>query len=92
VLDGVKETLANFVIPGDLDDIATMPVGSMATVEGTGDLKFWDSVNLLTLTNPLASATLPVVLPRVDLVRGYVAMERDSRRSPATPKSDFQRY
>lgn len=55
----LAKTMANFVIPGDLDDIAAMPAGSIATAEGTGDLKFSGSVNLLSVTNPLASASIP---------------------------------
>jgi len=61
VLDSIKETVAHFMVPGDIHDIAAMPEGSVATVEGTGEVKFSGSVNLLTLSNPLASVSLPVL-------------------------------
>ncbi len=60
LVDAVEETVAHFAIPGDLDDIDLMPVGSIAIAEGTGNLKFTAAVNLLAATNPLASASLPV--------------------------------
>ncbi len=61
VLGSIEETLAAFAIPGDLKDIEAMIAGSIATVDSTGELKFSGTVNLLTFTNPLASASLPVV-------------------------------
>ena len=61
VLAAVKDTVTKFSIPGDLDDIAAMPTGSVATAEGSGDLKFSGSVNLLSVTNPLATATVPLL-------------------------------
>lgn len=61
VLAAVKDTISRFSIPGDLDDIDAMPEGSIATVESTGDLKFSGSANLLAVTSPLASTTLPEV-------------------------------
>ena len=60
VLAAVEDTVARFSIAGDLDDIAAMPAGSVATVEGTGGLKFSGSVNLLSVTNPLATANVPL--------------------------------
>jgi hypothetical protein len=60
VLDAIQSVITQFPIPGDLDDIASMPAGSVATVESTGSLKFSGSANLLSITNPLASATLPI--------------------------------
>jgi hypothetical protein len=60
VLSGIKETIEAFCIPADLDDIAGMREGSIATAEGSGDLKFSGSVNLLALTNPLATLNVPL--------------------------------
>lgn len=60
LLDAVKETISNFAIPADLDDIERMPAGSIAVAEGTGNLKFSGSANLLAVTNPLAAASLPI--------------------------------
>jgi hypothetical protein len=61
VLTSLKQTIAEFAIPGDIHDIANMPEGSVATVESSGEIKFSGSVNLLTLANPLASATVPIL-------------------------------
>lgn len=58
-LAAVKDTIANFSIPADLDDIDAMPENSIATVEGSGELKFSGSANLLSVTNPLATANVP---------------------------------
>jgi hypothetical protein len=69
-LDNVKDTIANFSIPGDLDDIAAMPENSIAAVGSSGSLKFSGSVNLLTLTNPLATATLPANLGGINIKTG----------------------
>jgi hypothetical protein len=61
VIDAIEETISSFTIPADLDDIQGMAEGSVATAEGTGQLTFSGSVNLLAVTNPLASATLPML-------------------------------
>lgn len=60
LLNAVEQTIANFAIPASLDDIELMPAGSIAAVDGSGNLKFSASANLLTVTNPLASAPLPL--------------------------------
>jgi len=60
VLEAIKGTISRFCIPADLDDIAAMPEGGIAIAEGLGDLKFSGSVNLLAVTNPLATATVPL--------------------------------
>jgi hypothetical protein len=60
VLESIKQTLANFAIPADVDDFAAMPEGSVASVDSTGSLKFSGTVNLLTFVNPLASVKMPI--------------------------------
>lgn len=60
VLDAVEETIANFAIPASLDDIELMPDGSIAAADSGGSLKFSATANLLAITNPLASASLPL--------------------------------
>jgi hypothetical protein len=60
VREGLKQTIEAFCIAGDLDDIINMPPGSIATAEASGDLKFSGSVNLLSVTNPLATADVPL--------------------------------
>ncbi|HEX4898921.1 MAG TPA: hypothetical protein VFV61_00225, partial [Pyrinomonadaceae bacterium] len=58
-LDALKESLANFAIPRNVDDLAGMSVGSIAAVEGSGSLKVSGEVELLSAINPLASVNLP---------------------------------
>jgi len=58
VAQAIESTLANYVIPGDLDDVEAMPVNSVAAVDGTGDLKFSGTVNVPTPTN--APVSLPL--------------------------------
>lgn len=60
VLESIKQTLANFAIPADVDDFANMPEGSVASVDSTGSLKFSGTVNLLTFVNPLATVKMPI--------------------------------
>lgn len=60
VLECIKHTLASFSIPGDLDDIAAMQEGSVASVDSSGTLKFSAKVNLLSFVNPLASVNVPI--------------------------------
>jgi hypothetical protein len=58
---GVQE----YVIPLQLDDIAAMGVGDVATIEGTGSLQVSGTLNLLTAVNPLvslSSSALPTTL------------------------------
>jgi hypothetical protein len=58
-VDALKQTIAGFVIPGDLEDLEKMAVGAIAAVEGGGSLKFSGDFNLLSVVNPLAVVNLP---------------------------------
>ena len=58
-LEALKETVAGFVIPGDLADLEKLATGSIATVEGNGSLKFSGDFNVLSVVNPLAAVNLP---------------------------------
>lgn len=69
-LDALKESVANFMIPRDLKDLAKMSVGSVATVEGSGSLKVSGEVELLSAINPLASVNLPEPLGALELSSG----------------------
>lgn len=51
----VQTLVQEFVIPADLDDIAHMVPGSLATVEGAGSLEVSAAANLLSVVNPLAT-------------------------------------
>jgi hypothetical protein len=58
-LDALKEAVAGFVIPGDLEDLAKMANGTVSTVDGRGSIKFSGTVNVLSVINPLAAVNLP---------------------------------
>ena len=70
LLDAVKQTVGNFVIPGKSDDLSSLPDGCVATVGGSGSLKLSATANLLAVTNPLASAELPDPLPALSVTEG----------------------
>jgi hypothetical protein len=55
IVPAIKALFENFVVPGDLQDIERMAPGSLATVEGTGSLKFSATANVLSAVNPLAT-------------------------------------
>lgn len=55
----LQETIRDFVILGDVEDLAGMGEGVVATVEGHGSLKFSGGVDLVGVVNPLASIDLP---------------------------------
>lgn len=69
-LDALKETISSFVIPGDLEDLAKMTSGTVATVEGNGSIKFSGSVDVLSVVNPLASVNLPAPIGALKLSSG----------------------
>ena len=60
VIAAVKTVIENFRLPADLDDIADMPVGSIATVDSTGDLTFSGSITLPITPNPVATVKVPL--------------------------------
>jgi hypothetical protein len=60
IVPAIQTLFQNFVVPGDLQDIESMPAGSVATVEGTGSLTFSGTANLLSAVNPLASVNTVV--------------------------------
>jgi hypothetical protein len=70
LIDAVTSTIAEFVIPADIEDFESLPVGSVVAINGTGSLKVSGTVNLLAAINPLASASLPAPLPAVALKAG----------------------
>jgi len=58
-VDALKEAIAGFSIPGDLEDLKRMSMGSVVTVEGTGNIKFSGTVDVLSAVNPLAAVNVP---------------------------------
>lgn len=58
-VDALQETIRSFSIPGDLEDLTRMKVGSVLAVEGNGKLKFSGTLDLLSAVNPLATVNVP---------------------------------
>ena len=69
-VDALKESIASFSLPGDLEDVSKLPVGSVVTVEGNGNIKISGNVDLLSVVNPLAVVSLPDPLGEVKVSSG----------------------
>ncbi len=65
----LQASLQSFVLPLSVDDLASLGVGDVATLEGSCTLKLCGTVNLLTAVNPLASLSTPA-LPGVAVKAG----------------------
>lgn len=74
ILSAVQTTVADFCIPGGVDDLKALPAGSIVTLEGIGTITFSAKANLLAATNPLASVSLPAPLPTLDVSAGGSVM------------------
>lgn len=61
VATALGDALRAAVIPADLDDLAALPAGAHASVEGEGELRLAASVELAGVANPLATPGLPIV-------------------------------
>jgi hypothetical protein len=59
VLDALKQSLGELVVPFQSDDVSNMPAGAVVTLGGSGSLKFSASANLLAVSNPLATVAIP---------------------------------
>ena len=70
IAPAIKTVIENFVIPGDLEDIESMPQGSVAAVEGTGSLTFTAQANLLSVVNPLATLGTAAVKTALSVQEG----------------------
>jgi hypothetical protein len=69
-VQAIQETAKSFVILGDLEDLAGMSEGLVATVEGKGSLKFSGEAELLSVVNPLVSVDLPAPAGELQVVSG----------------------
>jgi hypothetical protein len=69
-VQALTETVKDFVIIGDIDDLAGMSEGLVATVEGRGSLKFSGEAELLSVVNPLATVDLPGPMGELKVVSG----------------------
>src|ERR1017187_305086 len=70
ILAAVQDTLANFCVPGGLDDLRALAPGAMVTLEGTGTVSCSGSADLASVANPLATVKLPSPLPALDVSAG----------------------
>jgi hypothetical protein len=70
IVPALQTLFQNFVVPGDLQDVETMQPGSVATVEGTGSLKFSATANLLSAVNPLATVNTVLAEGTLNLKEG----------------------
>jgi hypothetical protein len=58
-VQAIQETARDFVLLGDIEDLSKMSEGLIATVEGSGHLKFSAEAELLSVVNPLATIDPP---------------------------------
>jgi hypothetical protein len=61
IAPALQAVVQTFTVPADLQDVEAMLAGNIATIEGTGSLKFSAKANLLTAVNPLAALSTSVV-------------------------------
>ena len=61
LVPALKHLVADFTLPGDLEDIAHLAEHDIITIDGTGTLHFTAEANLLTSVNPLAMLDVPFV-------------------------------
>jgi hypothetical protein len=69
-VQALTETARDFVILGDIEDLAGMSEGLVATVDGHGSLKFSAEAELLSVVNPLATVDLPGPVGELKVVSG----------------------
>ncbi|HTT60752.1 MAG TPA: hypothetical protein VMG35_02895 [Bryobacteraceae bacterium] len=70
LLDAVRLTVPGFMLPARISDLANLEAGCLVTVDGAGSLTLSATANLLAVTNPLASMTLPAPLPALGVTAG----------------------
>ncbi len=63
VVDALRQSLGELVIPFQAADVEAIPPGTVVTLGGSGKLRFSASANLLAVANPLATVSLPAPLP-----------------------------
>jgi hypothetical protein len=70
IVPALKTLVTNYTIPGDIPDIEAMPESSIATVAGSGSLKFSGEWDLPAGVNPLATVTDTVAAGALSLKAG----------------------
>jgi hypothetical protein len=68
--EALRNVLADFSIPGDVEDLRKMAVGQIAAVSGEGSFSLNSAINLATAVNPLASVNLPLNIGSLDVTAG----------------------
>jgi len=61
ILQTMKHLLADFTLPGDLEDIVHLAEHDVLTVEGMGSLQFTANADVFAAANPLATLNAPFV-------------------------------
>lgn len=70
LIDALQETVAAIVIPAQSDDLNALEEGQVVSVDVDGKLKLSGNANLLAITNPLATVSLPAPLPALSVTAG----------------------
>jgi hypothetical protein len=65
--DALKETLNNFSLPGDIEDLTRLEQGRIITVDGESTLKFSAGLKVTAAPNPLATVDIPDALDNTPL-------------------------
>ncbi len=68
--DAIRDSIAQFVIPADIEDLQALVPGQIVTIDGNGSVKFSATADLLTAVNPLASLSLPGPVDTVAIKAG----------------------
>ncbi len=68
--EALVDTIKEFTIPGDIEDLENMPLGTVASVFGVGKLKLSAAAELSQSTSLLASPDLPLGLGPVKVKAG----------------------
>jgi len=71
--DALAEAISNFVIPGDLTDLAQLGPGDICAVSGSGSLTVSGGVQVTASPNPLASVDLPLNAGQITVQEGVMA-------------------
>ena len=69
VTEALRQCIGGYVIPVSADDCAALPAGAVVTISGNGSLCLSATANLLAVTNPLATLTLPSPAPSLAIAQ-----------------------
>jgi hypothetical protein len=70
LLEALQQTVAGFSLPLNFQDLGSLVAGQIVRVALDGKLSLSGAADLLAITNPLASASLPAPLPAVSVTAG----------------------